>query len=129
MPRTADDIESYLYRLNRTFDRQADTFIISTGVDRARIALRVADPVLLARVVIGKVPSDDKRCMALFRQLLEFNASDLVHASYGIDGDQIVLSAGEELANVDENELSASLSDIDLALTRHIAKLHELALE
>jgi hypothetical protein len=129
MPRTADDIETYLYRLNRTFDRQDQTFIISTGVDRPRIALHVAEPVVVARVVIGKVPADEKRQNALFRQMLEFNAADLVHASYGIDGDQLVLSAGEELENVDTNELSASLNDIDLALTRHIGKLHELALE
>lgn len=129
MPRTADDIESYLYRLNRTFDRQDQTFIISTGVDRPRIALHVADPVVVARVVIGTVPTDEKRQIALFRQMLEFNSADLVHASYGIDGDRLVLSAGEELENIDANELSASLSDIDLALTRHIAKLHELALE
>ncbi|MBW2527087.1 MAG: hypothetical protein JRI23_23095 [Deltaproteobacteria bacterium] len=129
MPRTADDIETYLYRLNRTFDRQDQTFIISTGVDRPRIALHVADPVVVIRVVIGKVPSDEKRQNALFRQMLEFNATDLVHASYGVDSDQIVLSAGEELENVDANELAASLSDIDVALTRHIAKLHELALE
>lgn len=129
MPRTADDIESYLYRLNRTFDRQDQTFIISTGVDRPRIALHVADPVVVARVVIGKVPKEESRQVALFRQMLEFNAADLVHASYGIDGDQIVLSAGEELENIDANEIAASLSDIDVALTRHIAKLHELALE
>lgn len=129
MPRTADDIESYLYRLNRTFDRQDQTFIISTGLDRPRVALHVADPVLIARVVIGKVPADEKRKVGLFRQLLEFNAADLVHASYGLEGEQIVLSAGQELENVDVNELAASLSDIDLALTQHIPKLHELAKE
>jgi hypothetical protein len=129
MPRTADDIEGYLHRLNRTFERQEDTFVISTGVDRPRIALHVADPVVVARVVIGTVPSDEKRQAALFRQMLEYNAADLVHASYGVDNNQLVLSAGEELENIDENELAASLSDIDLALTRHIAKLHELALE
>lgn len=129
MPRTADDIEGYLYRLNRTFERQEETFVISTGVDRPRIALHVAEPVVVARVVIGKVPTDEKRQNALFRKMLEFNAADLVHASYGVDGDRLVLSAGEELTNIDENELAASLNDIDLALTRHIAELHELALE
>ena len=40
-----------------------------------------------------------------------------------------MLSACEELENVEVNELAASLSDIDLALTQHIPKLHELAKE
>jgi hypothetical protein len=129
MARTADDIETFLNRLSRTFDRQEDTFIISTGVDRPPIALQVADPVVVARVMIGAVPSDEKRRLALYRQMLEFNVADLIHASYGLDGDQIVLSAGEELENVDENELAASLSDLDLALSHHIPKLHEIAKE
>lgn len=129
MPRTADDIETYLHRLNRTFDRQESTFVVSTGADRAPIALYVAEPVVLARIMVGRVPSDDKRKLALFQKMLEYNAADLMHASYGVSGEEVVLTAAEELENVDENELAASLSDLDLAMTRHLATLHDLAQE
>jgi len=130
MSRTAEDIENYLAQLGRTFDRQGHTFVVSTGPGLPPLALHVADPVVVARVVIGSVPKAEPRQLALLRQLLRFNATDLVHASYGLDeAGQIVLSGGQELENMDLNELAATLSDIDLALSSHVPKLRELAKE
>ncbi len=130
MPRTAEDIESYLTQLGRTFDRQGLTFLVSTGPTLPPVALHVADPVVVARVVIGSVPKAPARQLALLQQLLRYNATDLVHASYGLDeAGQIVLSGGQELENMDLNELAATLSDIDLALSSHVPKLRELAKE
>jgi hypothetical protein len=51
-----------------------------------------------------------------------------MHASYGIEAGTVVLSAALELENLDMNELEAILSDIDLALARHVPVLHDLAL-
>lgn len=127
MSRTADDIDGYLLSLNRTFDRHGNTFLVSTGSDRPTIAIHVADPVVVARVVIGNVPADEKLQLQLFRQLLEYNATDLVHACYGVADGEILLSAGQELENFDANELAAALSDIDLALSRQVPKLRELS--
>ncbi len=39
----------------------------------------------------------------------------------------MVLTGALELENLDLNELEAVLSDIDLALARHVPTLHELA--
>jgi hypothetical protein len=126
MPRTAEDVESFLYRLDRTFDSEGGTYLVSTGVDRPPVALRVMDPIVVARLDIGKAPEDEKKQLAVFRKLLEYNATDLAHASYGLEDGEIVLSAGLELENLDMNELAAILSDIDLALARHIKELREL---
>jgi hypothetical protein len=128
MPRNAEDVENFLYRLNRTFDREDNgMFIVSSGVEGPPIAVRVVDPIVVVRVDIGKVPDGTERQAKVFRQLLEYNGSDLVHSSYCLEGDEIILSAGLELENIDENELAAVLSDIDLALVRHVPILHELA--
>jgi hypothetical protein len=130
MSRTSEDIELYLTQLGRTFDRQGLTFVVSTGPSLPPVALHVADPVVVARVVIGSVPKDPARQLGLLRQLLVYNATDLVHASYGLDAaGQIVLAGGQELENMDLNELSATLSDLDLALSSHVPKLRELAKE
>ena len=129
MPRNADDVETFLYRLNRTFDSESGTFLVSSGTEGPPIALRVAEPIVVARVDIGLMPTDDAKRLKMFRKLLEFNATDLVHAAYGLEGDEIVLSAGLELENVDMNELAAVLSDIDLALARHVKILRALALD
>jgi hypothetical protein len=126
MPRTVEDVENYLLQLDRRFESNSGRFII-TGPEGTPIALRVMPPIVAVRVRIGTVPGEEARQVRLFRKLLEYNATDLMHVSYGIDGDQVVLSAGLELENLDLNELEALLSDVDLALARHVPSLSEAA--
>ncbi len=127
MPRTAEDVENYLMQLDRRFENDGGTYLVTGGAGSTPIALRVAPPILAVRVTIGKVPSDAEHQTRFFRRLLEFNASDLMHISYGIAGDTVVLSAALELENLDLNELEATLSDVDLALARHVPALFEAA--
>ena len=61
------------------------------------------------------------------RRLLELNASGLLHAAFGIDSGQILLSAALELQNLDTNELEAVLADLDLALAEHVPGLVSLS--
>ncbi|MEM1029922.1 MAG: CesT family type III secretion system chaperone [Myxococcota bacterium] len=127
MPRTAEDVENFLYRLDRNFEGEGGMFLVSSGTDGPPIAVRVVEPIVVVRVDIGTIPEDGGKQQLMMRKLLEYNGSDLVHAAYALEGEQIVLSAGLELEGLDENELAAVLSDIDLALARHVATLHELA--
>ena len=101
--------------------------MVSVGEEKPPIALRVVPPIVAVRVAIGAVPVDEAHQLALFRRLLEYNATDLMHAAYGIENGTVVLSSALPLDNLDLNELDATLSDVDLALTRHVPKLHELA--
>jgi hypothetical protein len=125
MPRTVEDVETYLLSLDRHYQKDGTTFLIqATG---AVIALMVSPPIVALRVAIGAIPVEGPREAPFFRKLLEYNASDLMHVSYGLDRDTVVLSSALELENLDVNELDAALSDIDLALARHVPTLHELA--
>ena len=126
MPRTVEDVENYLLQLDRRFENDGGTFIIA-GPEGTPIALRVLPPIVAVRVRIGTVPEEEGRQVRLFRKLLQYNATDLMHVSYGVDGDQVVLSAALELENLDLNELEALLSDVDLALARHVPSLSEAA--
>lgn len=126
MPRTAEDVENYLLTLDRRFENDGGTFLIN-GSDGTLIALRVAPPVVAVRVNIGAAPKDDAHRLRLFTKLLQYNATDLMHVAYGVEGDNVVLSAGLELENLDINELEALLSDVDLALARHVPHLREAA--
>jgi len=128
MPRTADDVETYLLQLNRRFENDGGTFVLASSHDQPPIAVRVDAPIVAVRVKIGAVPGDEMHQLRLFRRLLEYNATDLMHASYGVENGTVVLAAGLPLDNLDANELEATLSDIDLALARHIPTLHDLAL-
>jgi len=127
MPRTREDVETYLYQLDRRFEDQHGTLLVSTGPQSPPIAIQIAAPIVVFRVAIGSVPEDDAHKLALFHALLEHNASDLMHASYGIEGTTVVLSGALALDNLDVNELEATLSDIDLALMRHLPGLFEAA--
>jgi phage shock protein A len=84
MPRTADDVESYLHELGRHFDNDGGTYILRTGVAETPVAIRVEPPIVELTVTIGKVPAEDAARLELFRKLLEFNAMDLMLASYGV---------------------------------------------
>lgn len=125
MPRTVEDVENYLLRLDRRFENDAGTFLISSGPDTPPIAVRVVPPIVAIRVAIGPIPPDTEHQARLFQRLLEFNAADLMHASYGIENNMVVLSSAHELENLDQNELEATLSDIDLALARHVPTLRQ----
>jgi len=128
MIQSNEDLEGYLLRLERRFERAEDgTYLLYMGPDRPLVALRVAAPVLVAQVDIGQAPADDAAGAALFRKLLVLNATALVHAAYGLEGNTIVLSAALELKNLDLNELEAVLADLDMALANQIPKLRELA--
>lgn len=129
MPRTAEDVETYLHQLNRRFENDGGTYLITGGEGTPPVAVRVVPPIVALHVQIGPVPSDDAHKIKLFTRLLELNATDLMHCSYGIEDGTVVLSAAVELENLDLNELEAVLSDIDLALVSHISGLHEIAQE
>ncbi|HTA93868.1 MAG TPA: CesT family type III secretion system chaperone [Polyangiaceae bacterium] len=127
MIQSNEDLEGYLLRLERRFERAEDgTYLLSMGADRPLVALRVAAPVLVAQVDIGQAPADDVAGAVLFRKLLVLNATALVHAAYGIEGAKIVLSAALELKNLDLNELEAVLADLDMALANQVPTLREL---
>ena len=139
MPRTSEDVENYLLQLDRHYEKDGATLVIPSA--GASVAILVTPPIVAIRVDIGSVPRDEARLAPFYRKLLEYNATDLMHVSYGLDTthrspmpkeghhtpERVVLSGALELENLDINELEAALSDIDLALARHVPVLHELA--
>ncbi len=124
--RTVKDVEAYLEKLNRRYEasEQQGTYLLHSSEAMPPIALRVDPPLVVLRVHIGDAPGPDHA--ALFRKLLQHNAKDLVHASYGLEGDRIVLSAALELENLDFNEIEATLDEIDVALAQQVPGLLEL---
>jgi len=127
MSRTQQDVEAYLSRLERNFEMLEDgTFLVSTGSSAPPIVIRLAPPVAVLRVDIGRLPNGAEAEARVYKRLLELNARDLIHASYGIAGDVIELSAALELDNLDLNELEAVLADIDLALATHVSEIRSL---
>lgn len=127
MPRTAEDIENFLLTLGRRYDADGSTFLLHSGPNEPPIALRIAPPIVAVHATIGSAPANDEHKLKIYERLLQLNATDLMHASYGLEDGRIVLSAALALENLDVNELEATLSDIDVALLTHTKQLHQLA--
>jgi hypothetical protein len=128
MVKTDEDLEGFLAKLDRRYERLEDgTFLVGMDRDQAPAAIKLAPPVLVAQVRIGPAPTNNpKQEATLFRRLLELNATDLMHAAYGLEGEEIVLAAALELDGLDVNELEAVLADIGLALGEHVPGLLEM---
>ena len=127
--RTDKDVEAYLMRLNRRFqsvDAGAPTFLVQTSLGMPAIAIRVDPPLVVVRVHIGDVEKGATP-VELFRALLELNARQLVHSSYGLDDGRVVLSSALELENLDFNELEATLDELDMTLVQQVPILSELS--
>ena len=127
MIRTSDDLEAQLGRLGRRYERTPDgTFILALGPNQPPAALLMVPPVLVVQVAVGAAPTDLTKAAPIYKKLLELNNSALLHAAFGLEGDQIVLAAALELDSLDLNELEAVLADIDVALGEHIPLLRSM---
>lgn len=127
--RSEKDVEAYLLRLKRpyrTVDDRPGTFLVESSGPMPPIAVRVDPPLVVIRVHIGDVDRGSNQ-EALYHKLLELNARQLVHASYGIDDRHVVLSSALELENLDFNELQATLDEIDLVLAQQLPELARMA--
>ena len=125
--RTREDIESYLTRAEVPFEVVGDEgmWLVRDGSLGENIAIQAAEPLLLFRVKVLEL-SEVRDKPALFEALLKLNASDLVHGSYGIADDSVVLTCTLEMENLDYNELQAVLDDFSLALANHYDQLAKL---
>jgi hypothetical protein len=123
---TKDDIQSFLDRLDGgalTVAELEPNLWLARTPDEAEVVVHYAPPVVVLRVRVMELPASEPRRSELFRQLLEYNARELVHGSYGLEGDHVVLTDTLELENLDFSEFEASFDSITLALASHLATL------
>ena len=123
---TREDIQSYLDRLDAgsltVMEIEPNLWLARTTED-AEVVVHYAPPVVILRVRVMELPASEPRRSELFRQLLEYNARELVHGSYGVEGDHVVLTDTLELADLDYSEFEASFDSITLALASHLGAL------
>jgi hypothetical protein len=87
------------------------------------VVVNYSPPVLLVRVKVMTLPSDREALATLSRRLLELNASDLIHGSYGIEEDSIVLTEALELSHLDFEEFLAAYESMLVALASHLREI------
>ena len=125
---TREDVEAFLDRLDvegaSHSEIQPGMWIIRPGGELdADVVVHYSPPVLLLRMKVMDLPKDERALATLSRRLLQLNASELVHGSYGIEGDAVVLTEALELEHLDYEEFLASYESMTLALASHLREL------
>lgn len=126
---TREDLESYLIRLGAGYEEVGDgLWALRSEEGGPTVVVSHSPPVVLLRLKVMELPAgtDDARLAPFYRRLLELNANDLVHGSYGLEDGVVVLSDAMELEALDFVELRSSYESLVLAASTHPAQLSEL---
>jgi hypothetical protein len=124
-----EDLESFFIRMSVEAEEVDENIWVLAGEEgETNVVVTYAPPVILLRLKVMDLPEDanDQQLAPLYRKLLELNASDLVHGSYGIEEGDVALSDALELETLDFQELRASYESIVFAASSHMKDLAEL---
>jgi hypothetical protein len=124
---TRDDVESYLLRTGLEAEEVEEGMWVIRGGDGqaagAPLVVHFSPPLVVFRLKVMDVPDDERRCADLFRTLLSLNASDLVHAAYGLEEGDVILTETLEAENLDFNEFQATVDSFQMAAASHLETL------
>jgi len=121
-----EDLDGFIDRMGsegvQSREVEPGLWVLTSGENGPEVVVHYNPPVVVLRVRVLRLPENDRR-PKLYLHLLELNARDLVHGSYGVDGEDVVLSDALELENLDFNEFQASFDSMTLALASHLSTL------
>jgi hypothetical protein len=122
-----EDLESYLLRMGVEYEEVDENMWLIKPHETTQVVVNFTPPVVLLRLKVMELPRAQNGMLAPFyRRLLELNASDIVHGSYGIEENDVVLSDALELEDLDYSELRSSYESMVLAASSHVSELAEL---
>jgi hypothetical protein len=127
---TKEDIEAFLDRVSAEGasykEVEPGLWVVKPGgaLD-FDVVVHFSPPVVVLRVKVMELPNEKKALAELSRRLLELNASDLVHGSYGIEqnSNAVVLTEALELSHLDFEEFLAAYESMTLALASHLREI------
>ena len=125
---TKEDIEGWLNRIAADGATHSEVepglwIVRPSGELDFSVVVHFEPPVVLLRVKVMAIPSEASAVATLSRRLLELNATELVHGSYGIEQDSIVMTEALELSHLDYEEFLAAYESITFALASHLREL------
>ena len=125
---TRDDIEGFLDRIaaeGATYKEiEPGLWVVRPGgALEVDFIVHHNPPVVVIRVKVMELPAINGKVASLYRRLLEMNATDLVHGSYGISDGSIVLTEALELEHLDYEEFLSSYESMTLALATNLREL------
>ena len=121
---TREDVESYLLRTGLDAQEvEEGMWVVRGDGTGAPLVVHHSPPLVVFRLKVMDVPDDERRCAELFRTLLSLNATDLVHAAYGLEEGDVILTESLEAENLDFNEFQATVDSFQMAAAQHMETL------
>lgn len=126
---TKDEIEGFLDRLTAdqggTFrEVEPNLWLVKPGGELDfDIVVSLEGNVAVLHVKVMDLPKEKAEQATLNKRLLELNATDLIHGSYGIEQDSIVMTEALELGHLDYEEFRAAFESMTVALASHLREL------
>lgn len=123
---TREDVVNFLNRMELEFEEVEDGMWLAypSGPNgETPVVISYAPPLLVFRMKVLDVPNDGEKCSRLYRRLLEANASEMVHAAYGLEEDDVVLTESLEVENLDFNEFQATVDSFGMAMATQMESL------
>ena len=120
---TREDVERYLLSSELAFEEVEPGMWVAQAHDGPALVIHHSPPLLVFRLKVMDAPRDTSKCTDLYRSLLRLNASELMHAAYGLEEDDVVLTETLELENLDQNEFQAVIDSFQMAMASHLDQL------
>jgi hypothetical protein len=126
--KTKEDIEGFLDKLGAEGDSYREVepglwVLKPAGALDFDVVVHYSPPVVVLRVKVMELPKEKTPLANLSRRLLELNASDMMHGSYGIEKNWIVLTEALELVHLDFEEFLAAYESITVSLASHLREI------
>lgn len=122
MARTHEDIERYIMASEISADEAAPgTWILhDESWGGAQVVVQHTDPLVIFRCKLFDVPDLPVASeAALFRKMLQLNATDMVQGAYALEDSAVVVVEVLQAENMDENEFMAAVDSLTLAIVEH----------
>ena len=124
---TRDDLESFLIRMDLDFNEVDEgMFLVQGSNEGAPVVVHHTPPLLVIRLKVMSLPAEND-LSKLYKALLVWNATDMVHGAYGIEEEDLIISDTLELETLDFPELQASLESVQMAASSHVERIKALA--
>jgi len=121
-----EDIESFLIRSDLDSEEiEQGLWVVHSASGEAEppIAVSYSPPLLVMRSRLMTAPDDDEGQLKTFKRLLQMNATELIHGSYGLEDGEVILTDALELENLDYSEFLASIESLSLAVSSYLHAL------
>jgi hypothetical protein len=123
---TREDVVNFLNRMEIEFEEVSDGMWLAYPEDDqggTPLVISHAPPLLVFRLKVLDVPREGEKCSQLYKRLLQANASELVHAAYGLEEDDVILTDSLQLENLDFNEFQATVDSFHMAMATQLETL------